>query len=205
MNLLQDTTPPLVLASSSATRRRLLDSAGLIFEVHPAAVDEAAIRQAAQAEGIAAPDAALILADAKAERIARRHPDALVIGCDQLLVCEGRWFDKPETLAIARENLLALRGKRHDLVTATVFWRGSERVWQDISVPRLTLRDFSDVFLDAYLAAEGEVLLASVGAYRLEGLGVHLMARFEGEHSAILGLPLPPLLRFLRQHGVLAQ
>ena len=205
MNLLQDTTPPLVLASSSATRRRLLDSAGLIFEVHPAAVDEAAIRQAAQAEGIAAPDAALILADAKAERIARRHPDALVIGCDQLLVCEGRWFDKPETLAIARENLLALRGKRHDLVTATVCWRGGERVWQDISVPRLTLRDFSDVFLDAYLAAEGEVLLASVGAYRLEGLGVHLMARIEGEHSAILGLPLPPLLRFLRQHGVLAQ
>jgi len=201
--MLQGATPPLVLASSSVTRRGLLERAGLAFQVHPAAVDEAAIKEAAQAEGIAAPDAALMLADAKAERLARRMPDALVIGCDQLLICEGRWFDKPAGLPAARENLLALRGKRHDLVTATVCWRHGVRVWQDISIPRLTMRDFSETFLDAYLAAEGEALLACVGAYRLEGLGVHLMGRVEGEHSAILGLPLPPLLRFLRQHGVL--
>jgi septum formation protein len=144
-----------------------------------------------------------MLAEAKAERIARREPEALVHGGDQLLVCEGRWFDKPEDLDGARAHLLALRGKRHELVTATVAWRGGARVWQDISTPRLTMRAFSDAFLDAYLAAEGEALCASVGAYRLEGLGVHLFSRVEGEHSAILGLPLLPLLHFLRGHGVL--
>jgi septum formation protein len=202
--MLQAADPELVLASASATRRALLEQAGLAFTALPAAVDEAAIKQSAQAEGIPAADAALMLADAKAERVARRRPEALVIGGDQLLVCEGSWFDKPESLAMARQSLHALRGKRHELVTATVAWRHGARIWQDVTTPRLTMRDFSEPFLDAYLAAEGEALLASVGAYRLEGLGVHLMSRIEGEHSAILGLPLPPLLRFLRQHGVLS-
>jgi len=200
--MIQAATPPLVLASSSASRRALLDAAGLSFEARPAAVDEAAIKQAAQAEGLTASEAAMVLAEAKAERVARRMPEALVIGGDQLLVCEGRWFDKPTTLAEARENLLWLSGKRHELVNATVCWRGGQRIWQDITVARLTMRDFSEAFLDAYLAREGEVLLASVGAYRLEALGIHLMAKVEGEHSAILGLPMTPLLRFLRQHGV---
>lgn len=201
--MLQQPVPRLILASASATRRGLLERAGLRFEARAAAVDEAAIKEGAQAEGIPPADAAIMLAEAKAMRIATREPEALVIGCDQLLVCEGRWFDKPQDLAAAREQLLALRGKRHELVTATVAWRRGERIWQDVTTPRLTMRDFSEGFLDAYLAAEGEAICASVGAYRLEGLGVHLMARIEGEHSAILGLPLPPLLRFLRQHGVL--
>ncbi|WP_137179047.1 Maf family protein [Roseomonas sp. AR75] len=200
---LQAATPPLVLASQSATRRMLLDRAGLVFEAEAAAVDEAALKEAAQAEGIPPQDAAIILAEAKAERIARRRPEALVIGCDQLLICEDRWFDKPPDLAAARAQLLALRGKTHRLVTATVAWRGGERVWQDVSTPRLTMRAFSDAFLDAYLAAEGEVLCASVGGYRLEAMGVHLFSRVEGEHSAILGLPMLPLLHFLRGHGVL--
>jgi septum formation protein len=125
-----------------------------------------------------------------------------VIGCDQLLVCEGRPFDKPESLDAARAHLRALRGKRHDLVTATVAYRGGERVWGDVTVPRLTMRDFSDAFLEAYLTAEGEAVCASVGAYRVEGLGVHLFSRIEGEHSAILGLPMVPLLSFLRVHGL---
>lgn len=201
--MLQQPVPRLILASASATRRGLLERAGLRFEARAAAVDEAAIKEGAQAEGIPPADAATMLAEAKAMRIATREPEALVIGCDQLLVCEGRWFDKPQDLAAARAQLLALRGKRHELVTATVAWRRGERIWQDVTTPRLTMRDFSEEFLDAYLAAEGEAICASVGAYRLEGLGVHLMARIEGEHSAILGLPLPPLLRFLRQHGVL--
>ena len=201
--MLQAPAPAVVLASSSASRRALLEAAGLRFEARPAAVDEAAIKEAAQAEGLTPAEAAILLAEAKAERVARRAPEALVIGGDQLLVCEGRWFDKPETLAQARENLLWLRGKRHELVNGTVIWRGGQRIWQDVTTVRLTFRDFSEAFLDAYLAAEGEVLLASVGAYRLEGLGVQLMAKIEGEHSAILGLPLTPLLRFLRQHGVL--
>lgn len=202
--MLQTQTPPMVLASSSASRRSLLEAAGLVFEVKPAAVDEAAIKEGAQAEGLTAADTALMLAEAKAERVARRMPEALVIGGDQLLVCEGRWFDKPATLSEARDNLLWLRGKHHQLVNGTVLWRNGQRIWQDITVARLSMRDFSESFLDAYLAREGKVLLGTVGAYRLEALGIHLMAKIEGEHSAILGLPMTPLLRFLRQHGVLA-
>ncbi len=200
----QAEAPRLILASASATRRGLLEAAGLRFEARAAAMDEAAIKAAAQAEGIPPADAAMMLAEAKAERIARREPEALVIGCDQLLVCEGRWFDKPEGVEGARAHLRALRGRRHELLTATVAWRGGARVWQDISTPRLTMRDFSDAFLETYLAAEGEAVCASVGAYRLEGPGVQLFSRVEGEHSAILGLPLLPLLGFLRGHRVLA-
>ncbi|MGG5820684.1 Maf family protein [Falsiroseomonas sp. HW251] len=200
---IQAEEPVLVLASQSAARRMLMDRAGLRFEALPAAVDESAIKEAAQAEGIPPEDAAVMLAEAKAERIARRVPDALVIGCDQLLVCDHSWFDKPPDMAAARAQLLALRGRTHRLVTATVAWRGGARIWQDVTTPRLTMRDFSDAFLDAYLAAEGEAILGSVGAYRLEAMGVHLFSRIEGEHSAILGLPMPKLLGFLRQHGVL--
>ena len=207
---MQAELPVLVLASASASRRAVLTAAGLRFEAIAAAVDEAAIKEGAQAEGIPPAEAALMLAEAKAMRVARKRPDALVIGGDQLLVCPDdagrlRWYDKPVDMAAARRQLLELRGRRHELVTATVAWRGGARIWQDVTTPRLTLRDFSETFLDQYLAAEGEVLLASGGAYRLEGRGVQLMAKVEGEHSAILGLPLLPLLRFLRQHGVLAE
>jgi septum formation protein len=204
----QAATPPLVLASASPARRAVLEAAGLRFEALAAAVDEAAIKESAQAEGIPAAEAALMLAEAKAMRIGARRPEALVIGGDQLLTCTidgaSRWFDKPPDMAAARNQLLALRGRRHELVTATIAWRGGARIWQDVTTPRLTMRDFSEAFLDAYLAAEGAALLGSVGAYRLEGPGVQLMAKVEGEHSAILGLPLIPLLGFLRQHGVLA-
>lgn len=202
--MMQADLPRIVLASASTARRAVLEAAGLRFEALPAAVDEAEIKAAAQAEGIPPADAALMLADAKAERIARRNPDALVIGCDQLLVCEGAWFDKPADLAAARAQLQALRGRTHDLVTAVVCHRHGGRVWQHVAVPRMTMRDFSDAFLDAYLAAEGEVLTRSVGAYRLEGPGAQLFARIQGDQPAILGLPLLPLLAFLRQHGVLA-
>lgn len=201
--MLQRPEPRLVLASRSAARRALLEAAGLAFEARAAAVDEAAIKQSAQAEGIPPADAAVLLAEAKAQRIATRDPEALVIGADQLLVCEGRWYDKPEDQAAARGHLLSLRGKRHELVTAVVCWRRGQRVWQHVAVPRLTMRDFSDDFLDAYLAEEGGHVTESVGAYRLEGPGIHLFSRVEGEHAAVLGLPLLPLLGFLRQHGVL--
>jgi len=205
---IQAEEPILVLASQSSARRALLTRAGLRFEALPAAVDEAALKESAQAEGIPPEDTAIMLAEAKAERIARRLRDALVIGCDQLLVCrmeDGslRWFDKPADMAAARAQLLALRGRTHRLVTATVAWRGGARIWQDVTQPRLTMRNFDEAFLDAYLAAEGEAILGSVGAYRLEAMGVHLFSRIEGEHSAILGLPMLPLLGFLRQHGVL--
>ena len=203
MTALQAAAPRLVLASASTTRRAVLAAAGLHFEAVATGVDEDAIKAAAQAEAVPPADAALMLADAKAERIARRDPDALVIGCDQLLVCEGRWFDKPAGIAAARAHLLALRGRSHQLVTAITCHRHGGRVWQHVAVPRLTMRDVSDAFLDAYLAAEGEAVTHSVGAYRIEGPGGQLFSKVEGEHAAILGVPLIALLGFLRQHGVL--
>ncbi len=203
MMALQAEAPRLVLASASAARRAVLAAAGLHVEAVAAAVDEAAIKEAAQAEAIPPADAALMLADAKAERIARRDPEALVIGCDQLLVCDGQWFDKPADTAAARLQLLALRGRSHQLVTAIVCHRHGQRIWQHVAVPRLTMRAISDPFLDAYLALEGEHVTQSVGAYRIEGPGVQLFSKVEGEHAAILGLPLLALLGFLRQHGVL--
>ena len=199
---LQADTPTLVLASESTARAGLLHAAGLRFEARPARIDEAAVKQACRAEGIEAADAAIMLAELKAQRI--RDPDALVIGADQLLVCDGTWFDKPADAGAARAQLLALRGRAHMLVTAMVLMRGGRMVWQHVATPRLTMRPFGDAFLADYLAAEGDALLSCVGAYRLEGLGLHLFDRVEGEHSAILGLPMLPLLGFLRQHGVLA-
>jgi len=195
--------PRVVLASGSASRRAVLTAAGIAFETATPQVDEAAIKDACRAEDVPVADTALILADAKASRIARTRPDDLVIAADQMLVCDGAWYDKPADLEAARVQLQALRGRRHELVSGMVAWRGGHRVWQDVTVSVMEMRDFSDDFLDAYLDLEGPALLASVGGYRLEGPGVQLFARVAGDHSAILGLPLTPLLRFLRQHHVL--
>jgi septum formation protein len=202
--MLQQATSPLILASASASRRALLAAAGLRFDVQPANLDEAAIKEAARAEGLAARDAALRLAEAKARYVAREAADALVIGADQILVCDGVWFDKPADVAEAREQLRALRGRAHVLATAVVCCEGERCVWRHVAQPLLVTRAFSDVFLDAYLAAEGEDVTSTVGCYRLEGRGVHLFDVVEGEHSAVLGLPLLPLLAFLRERGVLA-
>jgi septum formation protein len=199
----QAATPRLILASASVTRRALLDAAGLVFETRAAHVDEDEIKQAARAEGLDGDEAALMLAELKAQRIARSNPDALVIGCDQLLVCDSVWFDKPVDRATAHAQLTSLRGKTHTLETAILCQRGSQRVWHHVARPRLTMRNFSDTFLDAYLDAEGDAVTTSVGGYRLEGLGVHLFDRIDGDHPSILGLPLLQLLGFLRQHGVL--
>lgn len=201
--MLQAETPRLILASASSARRAVLAAAGLTFEALPAAIDEAAVKQSGQAEGASPADVAILLAELKAERIARRHPDALVIGCDQLLVCDSTWFDKPTNRAEAAAHLKHLRGRTHDLITAVVCLRHGQRIWHHVARPRLTMRDFSDSFLETYLDAEADHVTSSVGAYRLEGLGIHLFDRIEGEHAAILGLPLLPLLGFLRQHGAI--
>jgi septum formation protein len=201
--MIQQPEPRIILATASPARRAVLAAAGILFTAQAAAVDEASIKESAQAEGLSPAETAMLLAEAKAQRIARRDPEAVVIGADQMLVCEGRWFDKPADMATARDQLLALRGRPHELVTAMVCWRHGERIWQHLAKPRLTMREFSEEFLDAYLAVEGEAVLGSVGAYRLEALGVQLFSAVDGEHSAILGLPLVPLLGFLRGHGAL--
>jgi septum formation protein len=201
--MLQRPAPRLILASASTSRRALLTAAGLSFAVQPAPIDEAAAKRSARASGATAAEAALLLADLKARHVAQAAPDAMVIGADQILVCDGAWFDKPPDIAAAREQLRTLRGRSHELATAVVCQAGQTRVWHHIAQPHLTMRDASDAFIDAYLQAEGDDVTGTVGAYRLEGRGAHLFIRVEGEHSAVLGLPLLPLLAFLRQHGVL--
>jgi septum formation protein len=196
--MLQRPVPRLILASASASRRALLAAAGLRFDVQPADIDEAAVKRVARAA-----DAALELATLKARRIAEREPDAVVIGADQILVQAGEWFDKPPSVAAAREQLCALRGRSHVLATAVVCQQGARWVWRHVAEPRLTMRGFSDDFLDDYLRAEGDDVTSTVGAYRLEGQGIHLIASVEGEHSAILGLPMLGLLAVLRDEMIL--
>src|SRR5271166_2440998 len=204
LTFMQRPEPPLLLASASPARRAMLEAAGLRFAVRPAPVDEEAVKQAVQAEGGLPSDAAILLAELKDKRIALREPGAVVIGADQILVCEERWFDKPASVAEARAQLVTLRGKPHSLVTAVLCQRGETRLWHHTAEPRLTMRPFSDEFLDEYLSAEGDAVLNCVGGYRLEARGVQLFDRVEGDHFSVLGLPLMPLLGFLRQHGVLA-
>jgi septum formation protein len=197
--------PPLILASASAARGALLRNAGIAFTAAPAAIDEDEIKAAFRAERRNAGECAAALAEAKAARVARRHPGSLVIGADQMLVCDGVWFDKPGALAAARAQLVALRGKRHELISALSIVRDGEPLWHFVDRSILTMRDFSDEFLDDYLAAVGGDVLGAVGAYHLEGRGVQLFARIEGGYFAILGLPLLPLLDFLRGHGIVAR
>jgi septum formation protein len=195
------TVAPVVLASSSRTRARLLEEAGLAVTCDPATIDEGAMKLRCRTEGRDACACAASLADAKAACVAERHEGALVIGADQILVSGEDWFDKPEDRVAARRQLLRLRGKPHELVTSVAVWRGNRALWRHVERPRLLMRDFSDDFLDAYLAACGEGILASVGAYQLEHLGAQLFERIEGDYFAILGLPLLPLLGFLREAG----
>ncbi|MDE2199309.1 MAG: Maf family protein [Rhodospirillales bacterium] len=201
---MQAAAPRLILASASPARAALLAAAGVAFEAHPAAIDEGAIKQAARAANATADATALLLAELKAQRLARRRPEAVIIGCDQLLVCEGAWFDKPASIEAAGAQLRALRGRRHTLVTAVLCQRGDQRLWHHIARPDLVMRNFSDAFLADYLALEAGHVTATVGAYRLEGPGMQLFEQVIGEHAAILGLPMLPLLGFLRQNGILA-
>jgi septum formation protein len=196
---------PLVLASASTSRARLLRAAGVDFMIDPADIDESVIKQEHRARGGDAESCAMALAEAKARAVVPRHLEALVIGADQILVCDGEWFDKPRDLTEAVAQLRRLRGRDHLLVTACCVYRSGVKLWQAISTPKLTMRRFGDAFLAGYIAAEGEAVLGSVGAYRIEGRGVQLFARIEGDHFTILGLPLLELLSFLRPHGVVGE
>jgi septum formation protein len=199
---LNDVTSSIVLASESAARQRLLRAAGVPFITEPARIDEAAIKAGLQAEGASAEAAAEALAELKGQRVSLRHPGRMVIAADQLLVCGEQWFDKPAGMAEAAQQLAALSGKTHRLATAVVAVRDGARLWHHRESPRLTLRQLDSGEIRRYLDSAGPAVLGSVGAYHLEGLGVRLMARVEGDHFAIQGLPLLPLLDFLRNHGL---
>ncbi|WP_075595522.1 Maf family protein [Novacetimonas hansenii] len=198
---LQVESPPIVLASQSYARRSLLESAGIMVSCRPAHVDEAVIKRACRDHGHDVDTTALTLARAKAAHI--KAAGAIVIGADQMLSCNGEWFDKPADMPCAREHLMRLRGQAHVLHTAVVVLREGKEIWRHVARPRLWMRTFSEDFLDRYLRLEGDAILSCVGAYRLEGPGLHLFARIEGEHDAILGLPLLALLEFLRGYGVI--
>lgn len=191
----------VLLASASRTRAELLRRAGIDCAVAPARIDEAAIKISLQAEGATADAAAMTLAELKAVKLSCQHGEVLVIGADQLLTCGPVWFDKPPDLAHARAQLMALRGRAHCLHAAVCVALNGAVIWRHGEQATLTMRRFTDAFLDRYLVEVGELALQSVGAYQLEGLGAQLMAKVEGDYFAILGLPLLPLLDFLRARG----
>lgn len=192
----------LVLASASATRAEMLRRAGVACAIDPAHVDEDEMKRGMRASGASAADLAETLADLKARKISSRHPGALVVGADQVLDCQGKWFDKPADRAAARAQLLELRGKMHELISCVCVLRDGERLWHHTGRARLTMRPFSEAFLDDYLDRVGTAVQQSVGAYQLEGPGAQLFSRVDGDYFTILGLPLLPLLDFLRNHGV---
>lgn len=192
---------PLLLASTSATRRLLLESAALPVETESPGVDERAVEAASA--GLSPVDLAKALARAKAEAVAARHPSRVVIGADQVLALDDAVFHKPATLAAAREHLARLAGRTHALHSAVALVRDG-RTDVFVETARMTMRPLAAEAIEAYLACAGEARVrASVGGYQLEGPGIHLFARVEGDHSTVLGLPLMPLLARLRAAGLL--
>jgi septum formation protein len=193
---------PLILASGSAGRASLLRAARVPFEVMAAAIDEAAVKAGMLAESAPPRDVVDALAELKALRIAGRVPERLVVGADQVLVADGRLFDKPRDRAEAREQLRALRGRRHELLSAAVVFEAGRPVWRHVGRAQLVMRPFSDAFLEDYLDDEGDAVFASVGCYRLEDGGARLFSQVDGDFFTIVGLPLLELLGFLRTRGI---
>jgi septum formation protein len=203
-SFLQAGRPPLILASSSKTRARLLEAAGLAFIVEPPGLDESVMRQAVGgAQSLAPHDVAEVLARAKAEAVSDLARKAYVIGADQVLAVGDFIMSKPENMETARRQLLDLRGKTHTLHTAVAVATNGETIWAETTMATLTVRKLSPEFIGRYLAAAGEEVLSSVGAYQIESLGIELFDKIDGDYFSILGLPLIPLLDKLRREGVI--
>jgi septum formation protein len=194
-------TDPLMLASKSASRRAVLESAGIPIDIEPADVDEREIEARAGFDGPG--QVAALLAREKAKAVSAKHPQRMVLGADQTLALGKRRFSKAPNRAAAREQLAALRGGVHTLHSALAVTRGGAVLFETVDAAHLTMRKFSDAFLDSYLDAVGDKALASVGGYQLEGMGIQLFERVDGDHFTVLGLPLLPLLGWLRQAGLL--
>jgi septum formation protein len=195
----------MILASQSSARRAMLSAAGVAFEAVSPNVDEEGIRDALLARGAPPRDIADALAETKAVKLSRRFPTALVLGADQILVtADGEILDKPGTRDRAADQLRALMGKQHQLISAAVIAQNGEAVWRKIDTARLTMRPLSDAFIQTYLDAEADHVIHCVGAYRIEALGAQLFTRVAGDHFTIQGLPLLAVLDFLRARGVLA-
>ena len=192
----------VVLASGSKIRAELLKNAGVPFEVDPADVEERAVEEPLLKAGFPPEDLAVVLAEAKANDVSERRPDDLVIGADQILAFQGERYTKPENMESARRQLLSFSGNTHELLSAVVVSKGGEAIWRHVSTARLTMRELSPPFVGHYLAAVGDVALSSVGAYQLEGPGVQLFEKIVGDYFTVLGLPLLPLLGFLRANKV---
>lgn len=195
-------TPAIILASGSASRRALLRGAGVNAETVPPLVDEDAAKLAMRDEGLSVRDQAMQLAELKAQKVSASHP-GLVIGGDQMLALGDEAFDKPRDLDGARTHLRRLSGQAHTLETAIAIAEDGQLVWRHLARPKMTMRHLSDTFIETYVETCGDALLTTVGAYQLEGRGAQLFSRIEGDYFSILGLPLLPLLDYLRTRGVL--
>lgn len=193
----------LILASGSGARRALLQNAGLEFDVVPSTVDERALEAPLLARGASPSEIAAMLAAGKAMDVSRRNPEAFVIGADQTLDLDGHRGTKSETKAEARAQLARLAGRTHHLRSAVAVARNGDIAWSDLDSAALTMRQLSDAEIDAYIARIDDGVLKSVGVYRLEGEGVRLFDRIEGSYFTILGLPLLPLLAYLRSAGAI--
>jgi septum formation protein len=198
--------PRLVLASGSPFRRKMLADAGLQIDVVAAKIDERGLENELRSRGqtVDAAGVAVALAVAKAQAVSRTHPDALVIGCDQVLGFEHALLSKAESITEARAQLLRLRGKQHTLHSGIALIDCGEAVWKHVEIARMSMWAFSESFLDSYLAEMGERVCQTVGGYEIEGRGIQLFERIEGDHFTIIGLPLLALLARLREFGVVA-
>lgn len=193
----------LILASTSPFRKSLLQNAGISFSAEAPGVDERAIEEANGLASMSASDVAIELAKAKALAVSRRHPDALVIGCDQTMSLGDRAYHKPSDRGTARRQLMELRGRTHCLNSGIVIASGGNVLWQQVETARLSMRNFSESFVDLYLDRVGDSVLQSVGGYQLEAEGIQLFDKVDGDYFTIIGLPLIPLLDKLRDLGEL--